>query len=102
MYKLCYSLLVNNIVSVLHCTLMRPIKQCSNYNSVNYKLDKWDGAKCQCWINFARSLQPVYECSQFKCHRYDNQSVIRRMDILKVTTNKVTVREADDVTGEEM
>lgn len=44
----------------------------------------------------------MYECSQFKCHRYDNQSMIRRMDILKVTTKKVTVREADDVTGEEM
>lgn len=52
------------------------------------------------WIH--SFLQPVYECSQFKCHRYDNQSMIRRMDILKVTTKKVTVREADDVTGEEM
>ena len=52
------------------------------------------------WIHSL--LQPVYECSQFKCHRYDNQSMIRRMDILKVTTKKVTVREADDVTGEEM
>jgi len=46
--------------------------------------------------------QPVYECSPFKCHRYDNHSVIRHMDILKVTTTKVTVREADEVTGEEM
>lgn len=46
--------------------------------------------------------QPVYDCSDMKCHRYDNQSRIQNMDILKITTSRITVREADEVNGEEM
>lgn len=47
-------------------------------------------------------MQPIYECSHEKCHRYDNQSFIQRMDVLKLSTSRVTVREASDLTGEEL
>lgn len=53
-------------------------------------------------IAYFKYLQPIYECSHEKCHRYDNQSLIHRMDILKLSTSRVTVREASDLTGEEM
>lgn len=46
--------------------------------------------------------QPIYECTHQKCHRYDNQSLIQRMDVLKLSTSRVTVRGASDLTGEEL
>ena len=46
--------------------------------------------------------QPLYECSAFKCHRYDNKSLIDQLDVLKVSMSRVTVREANELNGEEM
>ena len=48
------------------------------------------------------SPQPLYECSAFKCHRYDNKSLIQQLDVLKVSISRVTVREANELNGEEM
>lgn len=46
--------------------------------------------------------QPLYDCSAFKCHRYDNKSLIHQLDVLKVSVSRVTVREANELSGEEM
>ena len=48
------------------------------------------------------TMQPLYECSAFKCHRYDNKSLIDQLDVLKVSVSRVTVREANELNGEEM
>ena len=47
-------------------------------------------------------MQPLYECTPFKCHRYDNKSLIHRLDVLKVAVSRITVREAKELSGEEM
>ena len=47
-------------------------------------------------------LQPLYECTPFKCHRYDNKSLIHELDVLKVAISRITVREAKELSGEEM
>ena len=47
-------------------------------------------------------LQRIYECSHERCHRHDNQSLIQRIDVLKLSTSRVTVREARELTGEEL
>ena len=60
-----------------------------------------EGAHGQ-WPTLSLAIQPIYECTHEKCHRHDNQSLIQRMDVLKVSTSRVTVREASDLTGEEM
>ena len=46
--------------------------------------------------------QALYECTPERCHRYDNNSLIQRIDVLKVGVSRVTVREASELTGEEM
>lgn len=46
--------------------------------------------------------QRIYECSHERCHRHDNQSLIQRIDVLMLSTSRVTVREASELTGEEL
>ena len=60
----------------------------------------WDVGLGYCIVRY--SVQPIYECTHEKCHRYDNQSLIQRMDVLKLSISRVTVREASDRTGEEL
>ncbi|XP_064382382.1 eukaryotic translation initiation factor 2-alpha kinase 3-like isoform X3 [Halichondria panicea] len=44
----------------------------------------------------------LYKCTPIRCYRYDNNSLIQRIDVLKVGISRVVVREANELTGEEM
>ncbi|KAL5471354.1 hypothetical protein EMCRGX_G029461 [Ephydatia muelleri] len=48
-----------------------------------------------------REGEPLYECSKVRCQRF-NRSVVTRTSILKISTHRVTVREIDEFTGDEL
>ena len=53
-------------------------------------------------VSYKFYLQMLYRCSHLTCNKYDNQSMFGRLDTLKVSLHRVMVREADELTGEEL